>query len=66
MNAAICEKDVGVELPSVCRRWEADDALVIPAFNPIAPEGAFWLWNSASGRLERLLVQYRNEAAALL
>lgn len=61
-----CTKDLAVELVPTCQRWQADESFAIPASNRTASEGAFWLWNPASGRLERLLMPYPPEATALV
>jgi hypothetical protein len=66
MNVTPCTRDLTVDLPSTCRRWQADEALAVPACNLVAPQGAFWLWKPAGGCLERLVVPYRAEADAVV
>jgi hypothetical protein len=65
MKPITCIRDVNTDLPSACKRWQADDTMAILACNRTAPESAFWLWHTASGRLERLVVPYPEEAAAM-
>lgn len=66
MTPKTCKADPTATLRSECPRWNPDDTLVILSCNVAVPEGAFWLWNPASGSLDRLVVPCYEEAAALV
>ncbi len=65
MKPIICKRDINTNLPSTCKRWQTDDTLAILSCNRAVPESAFWLWHTASGRLERLVVPYPEEASTM-
>ena len=66
MNFTTCTKDLSVDLQSACRDFQADDVYVIPSSNMAKPEGAFWIWGPADGRLERLSFPIQTETTALV
>ncbi len=66
MNASTCIKDLSVDLSSAYRSWQTDETFAIPASSRTAPEGAFWIWKPATGRMERLRMPYPAEAAGLV
>ncbi len=65
MKPITCKRDIITNLPSACKRWQTDDTLAILSCSLAAPESAFWLWHTASGRLERLVVPYPEDAATM-
>ncbi|MBF0543912.1 MAG: hypothetical protein HQM08_05755 [Candidatus Riflebacteria bacterium] len=66
MSIAKCRTDPATELRSGFSRWKQNDTIVIPAYHRNNPEGAFWVWKPALGKLERLVFSYNKDYDTLL